>query len=243
MSRIGDNHGPPIDPREFAPANIDPHLVDLAWTSLNMIALVLKRDPVRIAQKRKGDENLSIRQAWLYCMKPHFGRDDKHDLRIAELAAAAQKEVKRIEAAHKAAKATGKPKASALLLEIRAELKQLREESLSKQKMLAAIVGLDRGTVSDDQAYMEALRKENGLVAQKLDELADMLEPLPSLLREGADFVADMALEHKLKRKKPPAPIDASPDLSLSSEARAAVLSIKDAVLRATVAKKWGVAV
>ena len=234
---VGANGGPPIDPSDFD-TGIDPAMARLAFKVLTAICSVLDRDPAVCAGKRKPLDALTVRQIWFYVLRPYFGRDDKHDRRLAELRC--ELEVLDEDC----------PAHIGKIERIKAEIAKLRTESLSKQKMLAKIAQLDRGTVSDDQHYIAQLCAQDEEVAAFIDAMADLADCHPPLLLDGEARLAKMvslketarteAAEAKRRNGGRKLALDVSSKLEMSPTLIKA-LDAMPAALAAKVRAKWGV--
>lgn len=65
---------------------------------------------------------------------------------------------------------------------------------------LAAITRLNEKTITQYCKQLETHIERNGLLAGFCDMIADMVEPLPGIIDDGAEALADMAVEAAIDR-------------------------------------------
>jgi hypothetical protein len=99
--------------------------------------------------------------------------------------------------------------------------------------LLSRVSGYNRSTIEDDADDVERWRRRNALLSEKIDEVADTMEQVKSLIEGGADFLEELRLEreadlHKIAR---PLPVEQPPPPK--PHAYVAILAKSKTVLRA----------
>lgn len=134
---LGANGGPPLDEEDA----IDPRCAQIAWTALQCICIIAKTDAYATQVKKAGGEYYSVRNLWLWAMKPHIPNNQ-----------------------------------------------------------LARIAKLNRKTVTGYIQQVDRHASRNGLLNCFTEMIADLVEPIPGLVDDASEAIADMAVEAALDR-------------------------------------------
>lgn len=211
------HNNPPADEAEEASKPeraperaLDPRLIEIAWKAVQIIGAALDEAPEVIAGKRQARRPRLIRKLWHYAMRAHFAPDPKIAEDLASVRAEiAERKDEIEEALHARLGQSFSKRALEAALEAdralgacKARRDALMEEGRGRNWMLGSISGVGRDQVEDDQAEIERWIARAPLIAAAVDQIRDMLEPLPGLhdLARSGELVEACAAEARKDR-------------------------------------------